>query len=190
MPDESDLTCGDYARVLCFHHTRGCGCIGRPAFPTPSFFQGERFMHNSGASRREIAEPYFAITRHRPPTVRANARPTTGSGGRSSIRKTSAMESKGRNLLDTPHARGMTARRGSGCLKLNAGSSSQGRPATNKLRDAFEKSLFRRMHGVGGADMHPDAVHPQTEQALLLVGAVEHFRQRKVARRRIGEDRR
>src|SRR6266478_9441047 len=22
---------------VCFHHTRGCGCIGHPAFPTPSF---------------------------------------------------------------------------------------------------------------------------------------------------------
>jgi hypothetical protein len=34
---------------------RGCGCIGRPAFPTPSVFKGERFMHHSGASRRGIA---------------------------------------------------------------------------------------------------------------------------------------
>src|SRR5205814_2397743 len=35
---------------------RGCGCIARPAFPAPPSFQGGRFMHNSGASRREIAE--------------------------------------------------------------------------------------------------------------------------------------
>jgi hypothetical protein len=27
-----------------------------PAFPTPSFFQGERFKHNSGAPRRGIAD--------------------------------------------------------------------------------------------------------------------------------------
>src|SRR6266566_6571973 len=33
-------TCGDYARVFVLFHTRGCGCIGRPAFPTPSFFSG------------------------------------------------------------------------------------------------------------------------------------------------------
>src|ERR1700726_2310368 len=32
--------------------TRGCGCIGRPAFPTPSFLKGETIMHTSGASRR------------------------------------------------------------------------------------------------------------------------------------------
>src|SRR6267154_3815310 len=29
-------TCGDYARVLSTFCTRGCGCIGHPAFPTPS----------------------------------------------------------------------------------------------------------------------------------------------------------
>ena len=37
-------TCGDYARVFVFIHTRGCGCIGRPAFPTPSLFSG-RTLH-------------------------------------------------------------------------------------------------------------------------------------------------
>ena len=41
----------------------------------------------------------------------------------------------------------------------------------------FQKRLFRGLHRVGGSDMHPDAVEPQAEQALLLVGAVEHFRQ-------------
>jgi hypothetical protein len=35
---------------------RGCGCSGHPAFPTPSVFLGEWFMHNSGAARREIAD--------------------------------------------------------------------------------------------------------------------------------------
>jgi hypothetical protein len=29
-------TCGDYARVLPTHCTRGCGCSGHPAFPAPS----------------------------------------------------------------------------------------------------------------------------------------------------------
>jgi len=37
-----------------YHTTRGCGCNGHPAFPRPLL--GERFMHNSDASRREIAE--------------------------------------------------------------------------------------------------------------------------------------
>jgi hypothetical protein len=39
-------------------HT-GCGCSGHPAFPTPSFFLGEKFMHDSGASRRGIVESYL-----------------------------------------------------------------------------------------------------------------------------------
>jgi hypothetical protein len=46
--------------------------------------------------------------RHRPPTGRANARPMTGSGGRSSIPETSAIEPRSRGVLDPPHARGMT----------------------------------------------------------------------------------
>jgi len=32
------VTCGDYTRVLPTHCTRGCGCIGHPAFPAPSVF--------------------------------------------------------------------------------------------------------------------------------------------------------
>jgi hypothetical protein len=41
-----------FTRVLFTNakRTRGCGCNGHPAFPTPSL--GEGFMHNSGASRR------------------------------------------------------------------------------------------------------------------------------------------
>ena len=34
---------GDYARVLFIICTRGCGCIVRPAFPTPFVFGGEEF---------------------------------------------------------------------------------------------------------------------------------------------------
>src|SRR5580693_7932719 len=56
--------------------------------------------------------------------------------------------------------------------------------------DAGEKGLFRRADRVGGSNMHPDAVEPQAEQPLLLVGAVEHFRQRKVALWGVGEQRR
>src|SRR6266853_2402365 len=39
---------GDYARVLYLFRTRGCGCIGHPAFPAPSVFLGERFLQNLG----------------------------------------------------------------------------------------------------------------------------------------------
>src|SRR5580692_7592103 len=44
-----------------YHCARGCGCNGHPAFPTPSL--GERFMHNSGVSRRGNAEVY-SFCRH------------------------------------------------------------------------------------------------------------------------------
>jgi hypothetical protein len=37
-PGDSGCTCGDYARVVYFFPTRGCGCGGHPAFPTPSLF--------------------------------------------------------------------------------------------------------------------------------------------------------
>src|SRR5258708_39854046 len=51
--------------LVCFvlFRTRGCGCIGRPAFPTPSHVEGEWFLQNSGPSRREIAEAYFKLER-------------------------------------------------------------------------------------------------------------------------------
>ncbi len=42
---------GDYARVLPYFRTRGCGRIARPAFPAPSDFLGEWLMQNSGAIR-------------------------------------------------------------------------------------------------------------------------------------------
>ena len=45
-----------YTRVHSNHYlrTRGCGCTGHPAFPTPSF-GAENFLHNPGAMRRGIA---------------------------------------------------------------------------------------------------------------------------------------
>src|SRR5216684_8498514 len=55
------------------------------------------------------------------------------------------------------------------------------RPTPAESRDAFEKRLFRRGNRVGSSDMHPHAVKPQAEQPLLLVGAIEHFCQRKLA---------
>jgi hypothetical protein len=58
MPGDLGWTCGDYARVLHFIIcTRGCGCGGHPAFPTPSL--GETVQHHSGASRREIADAHL-----------------------------------------------------------------------------------------------------------------------------------
>ena len=39
MPGDFRCDRGDYARVLFSFRTRGCGCIGRPAFPAPSDFR-------------------------------------------------------------------------------------------------------------------------------------------------------
>src|SRR5260370_10289653 len=49
------------ASAACLEGPRGARysiyrCIGHPAFPTPSIFQGGSFFKNSGESRREKAE--------------------------------------------------------------------------------------------------------------------------------------
>ena len=41
--------------------TRGCGCIGHPAFPTPSVLRGGDLLQTSGVSRREIANVYLIV---------------------------------------------------------------------------------------------------------------------------------
>jgi hypothetical protein len=47
MPGRSGVTVvTTLVRFFCC--ARGCGCIGHPAFPAPSDFKGERFMHSSG----------------------------------------------------------------------------------------------------------------------------------------------
>src|SRR3981081_4493332 len=62
MPGRSGVTV--VTTLVCFLLcTRGCGRIRRPAFPAPSEFQGERLTHNSGASRRGIADPYLNLAR-------------------------------------------------------------------------------------------------------------------------------
>ena len=44
MPGLLRCTCGDYARVLCLFRTRGCGCIGHPAFPAPSVIEARTIL--------------------------------------------------------------------------------------------------------------------------------------------------
>jgi hypothetical protein len=64
--------------------TRGRGCNGHPAFPTPS--EGGRYSKASGASRGEVANVCLGVrvfSRHCEPTGRANARPMTGSAKQS-----------------------------------------------------------------------------------------------------------
>src|ERR1019366_448889 len=59
MPGESGVTVVTNACAF-YHCTRGCGRIGRPAFPAPSDLQGaRRKWQHSGASGREIAKPWL-----------------------------------------------------------------------------------------------------------------------------------
>jgi hypothetical protein len=55
MPDDFGVTVvtNSYAFLFCM---RGCGCIERPAFPTPSEFQMASHDANSRGSRGKIAE--------------------------------------------------------------------------------------------------------------------------------------
>ena len=50
-----------YARVRLSlpYCTRDRGCSAHPAFPAPSFFEGDNDMKTSGASRRENANAYL-----------------------------------------------------------------------------------------------------------------------------------
>src|ERR1700675_18223 len=80
---------------LCTYCTRDRGCSAHPAFPAPSFLKRVKPKQPSGISCREKAASYsFVIARE---------------GGRSSIPETLMIEPIGRSVLDTPHARGMTA---------------------------------------------------------------------------------
>jgi len=61
MPDDFRCDRGDYARVFVFYHTRGCGCIARPAFPAPSDFLGGWFFaktrtHRAARTRSLVLE--------------------------------------------------------------------------------------------------------------------------------------
>jgi hypothetical protein len=60
MPGVSGVTVVTCLRAfyLC---TQGCGRIGRPAFPVPSFLRGTLFLHNSGALRGENAKLHPAV---------------------------------------------------------------------------------------------------------------------------------
>jgi hypothetical protein len=59
MPGDFRWTCGDYARVFVFITHEAAGALATRHSPRPLL--GERFMHNSAASRREIAESYLNL---------------------------------------------------------------------------------------------------------------------------------
>jgi hypothetical protein len=52
--------CGEYARVLYLFCTRGCGCSGTRRSPRP-LSRAERFLQDSGATRRESAKPHLKL---------------------------------------------------------------------------------------------------------------------------------
>src|SRR5882672_9915780 len=60
MPGDPGATVVTCLRAFYFC-TQGCGCVAHPAFPTPSVFLGEGFMHDSGASRRETADSHLKL---------------------------------------------------------------------------------------------------------------------------------
>src|SRR5712691_13493979 len=56
MPGDFRCDRGDYARVFVFFHTRGCGCIERPAFPAPSDIRGREIQANLARMARRDRE--------------------------------------------------------------------------------------------------------------------------------------
>src|SRR5260370_35456405 len=57
MPGETGVTVVTTLVCLFFYHTRGCGCIERPAFPAPSDIQGVGHRRQtSGRTCSEIAK--------------------------------------------------------------------------------------------------------------------------------------
>src|SRR6476661_5638598 len=61
MPGNFRRTCGDYARVLLLHCTRGYGCIGTRHSLRPLIARRKHLMQSSDAWRREIAESYLLL---------------------------------------------------------------------------------------------------------------------------------
>src|SRR5258705_2699539 len=98
MPGDFRCTCGDDTRVLTTHCTRGCGCIGHPAFPAPSVYRGaSSSCKTSGGSRRENAEMC-----HERKRAQHSHLSSPGLTGRPSIPQALMMESRGCGVLDRP----------------------------------------------------------------------------------------
>ena len=111
---------------MCFQLfcTRRCGRIKRPAFPAPSDFEGRTFRVKLGCLRREIAKLCLQCClkiksqlsssatrlRRRLRRARCQSAEASANAGRRTIQysREVAMESRGRSVLDTPLARGMT----------------------------------------------------------------------------------
>ena len=116
------MTCGDY-RVLPPLHA-GCGRIGRPAFPTPSGFRGKvssitRAVGAAGmwscvrCSRALLSAVIARLAAFAKASARrhsqASAKPWRSRDRAIQYSEKAVIERRGRGVLDTPHARGMTA---------------------------------------------------------------------------------
>src|SRR5437660_12885133 len=60
MPECSGCTCMLVCALPRAHCTRDRGCSKHPAFPAPSHW-GDKFMHTSGALRRENANAHSVV---------------------------------------------------------------------------------------------------------------------------------
>jgi hypothetical protein len=100
MPGDPGATVVTNACVLLLY-TRGRGCNGHPAFPAPLGvaprppFQGEKYTHHSGATRRGNADTHPIVIVRLDRTIQYS--------------RVLVMESKGCGVLDTPLSRSMTA---------------------------------------------------------------------------------
>jgi hypothetical protein len=75
--------------------TRCCGCRRRPAFPAPSSGRGTMELARLGRKRAAGMPKLVPLS-------------SPGLTGRPSIPETPMIDPRGRGVLDTPHARGMT----------------------------------------------------------------------------------
>src|SRR4051812_8647814 len=91
------LVCVSYKCTL---HTRP-RVQRAPGLPRALFFSEGVWSSKAKLGRSASRDSEGIFGRHRPPTGRANARPMTGSGGRSSIPEAAMIEPKGRSVLDT-----------------------------------------------------------------------------------------
>ena len=114
MPGCSGVTV--VTMLVCFFIcTRGCGRIARPAFPAPSDIKGTRNSGKTRAeSRGEIAD--LCVGNTNAPRFHLSS---PGLTGRPSIPEASVIEPKGRGVLDTPLARGMTVEGGAAACPRN-----------------------------------------------------------------------
>src|ERR1700680_2941028 len=113
------VTCGDDTRVLPTHCTRGCGCNGHPAFPTPSDFPGWMVYARLGRiAPRDCGVVFATLHLHHPPPGRRGAPPDDRLQRVIQYSGAPVTESKSCGVRDTPLSRSMTALCGAAQARL------------------------------------------------------------------------